>query len=536
MDGSYRLFRLVILVLLVFLTWCFFLEKIDLASSDLGRHLKNGEEFFRAGHIVATNFYSYTQPDYPVVTHHWGAGVLFYAVWNRFGFPGLSVFHASLGALSFLLVFLLTWRRSSFGSAALVSVAVIPVLVSRAEIRPEIFSYLLLSIEMYLLYEVRSGTLNRLWCWVIPVLFLLWVNLHVFFIFGVFLLGLFLVDAWSLRPHRENAAILAKVLVASLVACCINPFGLPGAVEPLILLKEYGYPIIENLPTLAVQRGNPGEPSYWYFEILLLVSFVLAFVVTNSRNYRSHLLELVTLGVFAILAWRYSRAVTLFALLSWPIISVYIENLAWVGRNGRIWASISLATVCVVLVSGLLLKDHHYSPYRKLNVEILQPSLAGTRFYLPTFLKGLPDWLGLYPGVNRAAGFFRENALEGPIFNNYDIGSYLIFHLFPGQRVFVDNRPEAYSVAFFRNVYIPMQNDDALWHSMASKAGFNAIFFFRNDLTSWGNRFLENRLRDPDWALVYLDAYAFIFLRRNKKNGSLINELEIRLPSLSGDT
>jgi hypothetical protein len=385
---------------------------------------------------------------------------------------------------------------------------------------------------MFVLYEVRSGALHRLWYWLIPVLLLLWVNLHVFFIFGVFMLGLFLVDAWKLQPQKKNNQVLLKVVVASLIACCINPFGVQGAVEPLILLKEYGYPIVENLPTLAVQRGNPGEPAWWYFEGMLLVSIGLSFAVVNRKNYRNHLAELATLAVFSILAWRYSRAVTLFALLSWPIICIYIEKLEWVSHNRRAWNGAAFGAVIAVLLLGLLFKNHHYSPYQKLHVGVLQPTLANTRFYLPTFLKGLPDWLGLYPGVNRAAEFFKENEVEGPIFNNYDIGSYLIFHLFPEHRVFVDNRPEAYSVDFFRNVYIPVQNDDALWHAIAAKAGFNTIFFYRNDLTSWGNRFLEYRLTDPDWALVYLDAYAFIFLKRNEKNARIIETHEIRLPDL----
>jgi len=55
--------------------------------------------------------------------------------------------------------------------------------------------------------------------------------------------------------------------------------------------------------------------------------------------------------------------------------------------------------------------------------------------------------------------FFKENNLQGPIFNNYDIGGYLIFNLFPQEKVFVDNRPETYSSEFFQEDYIPMQED-----------------------------------------------------------------------------
>ena len=59
-------------------------------------------------------------------------------------------------------------------------------------------------------------------------------------------------------------------------------------------------------------------------------------------------------------------------------------------------------------------------------------------------------WSGLARGVQGSAKFFQNEGLKGPVFNNFDVGSYLIFYLFPEERPFVDNRPEAYPVEFFK--------------------------------------------------------------------------------------
>lgn len=60
--------------LMVWYGW-FFLEKINLTTADLGRHLKNGEMVLNGEWgILTTNFYSYTEPGFPVVNHHWGGG------------------------------------------------------------------------------------------------------------------------------------------------------------------------------------------------------------------------------------------------------------------------------------------------------------------------------------------------------------------------------------------------------------------------------------------------------------------------------
>ena len=69
------------------------------------------------------------------------------------------------------------------------------------------------------------------------------------------------------------------------------------------------------------------------------------------------------------------------------------------------------------------------------------------------------DWkqkhgLGIVPGLNDAAEFFKREKISGPIFNNADIGGYLIFHLSPSHKVFVDNRMEAYPEDFLKeNIY-----------------------------------------------------------------------------------
>jgi len=120
-----------------------------------------------------------------------------------------------------------------------------------------------------------------------------------------------------------------------------------------------------------------------------------------------------------------------------------------------------------------------------------------------------------------------EHKITGPVFNSYDIGGYLIHYLYPQEKVFVDNRPEAYPTSFFQNTYIPMQEDDAVWKAQDEKIGFNSIFFSYRDFTPWAQQFLIARVKDPLWAPVYIDPYAIIFLKRNEKNKSVIAQFEI---------
>jgi hypothetical protein len=135
--------------------------------------------------------------------------------------------------------------------------------------------------------------------------------------------------------------------------------------------------------------------------------------------------------------------------------------------------------------------------------------------------------------VQESAKFFVENDVQGPIFNNYDIGSYLIFRLFPSERVFVDNRPEAYSVSFLKDVYRAMQRDEELWKKMEQRFQFNVIYFSRRDRTPWAKPFLVRRMQDASWAPVYADRYALILVKRTEANRELIRRFEPKPPDPS---
>ena len=72
-----------------------------------------------------------------------------------------------------------------------------------------------------------------------------------------------------------------------------------------------------------------------------------------------------------------------------------------------------------------------------------------------------------------------------------------------------------------------MQEHEAMWHAVDERFKFNVIYFDRHDLTPWAQPFLIRRVRDPDWAPVFVDAYTLILLRRNDKNADIVRRYEL---------
>ena len=141
---------------------------------------------------------------------------------------------------------------------------------------------------------------------------------------------------------------------------------------------------------------------------------------------------------------------------------------------------------------------------------------------------------GLIKGSGDGAEFFKKEKLAGPIFSNYENGGYLIFHLSPQFKFFVDNRAEAFPSEFFQRMYIPMQMDETFWQAAERYFHFNTIFFSRYDRTVWAGKFIARRLKDPSWALVFMDDNILIFVKRSEQNADMIRQHEFKIIKFKG--
>src|SRR5580658_1604193 len=97
--------QLAIIVLILFWLGYHLAVPVDLVRSDLGRHIKNGELILQGNwDVLYKNYYSYTNPEYPFINHHWFFGVFCYVLWHYFGFSGLSFIYLILELFTFYLL------------------------------------------------------------------------------------------------------------------------------------------------------------------------------------------------------------------------------------------------------------------------------------------------------------------------------------------------------------------------------------------------------------------------------------------------
>lgn len=503
-------------------------EKIELYTrgDDLGRHLKNGELLLSsagaASKLLHTNFYSYATPDFEVVNHHWLSGVVYYLVWKRVGFAGLNAFYVTLGCLTFLLFFRMAQKAAGWAIASTLALPMMPILRLRPSVRPEIFTLLFCSVFLWFLWNHYSGSLGWRSLLVLPAIEVLWVNLHIGFIFGPVFIAAFMLAELLKRPPKETAApgvnpwdtefykekrlLFARwsgILALTLFATLMNPSGVYGAAYPFTIWSNYGMDVMENhsVPYLE-SHGLKGE--YLLIKLTLIVLY-LSFYAVYRRAARFPTGKFILAILLGGMGWFSLRNQTILAMFALAAIGINA------GSEPRALASglpQSLKTLCLalIIVAGA------YNSGRKL---LETKETIG---------------LGLYPDMSAAADFLRASNLEGPLLNNFNIGGYLTHYLYPQYCIYVDSRPEAYPAGFLTEKYTLPLNDEAEWARLLDEYHFNVIFF--SHAATWEEAFCARRVADPNWATVYRQFSILIMVRRNAANQSFIKQHEIPLEKL----
>ncbi|MDO8496198.1 MAG: hypothetical protein Q7S43_01970 [bacterium] len=504
-----------VIVLLVFiLAGVLFFHNLTSINADVGRHIGLGELIWKTKEVPKTNLLSFTAPDFPFINHHWLSEVAFYGVYSigdswLSGLRSVMIFKMIILLATYFLLFLAVKRHNIF-AVVLAFLVSIFVFAARTEPRPEIFSYLIFAAYLLIIYRARSRSDFKNpqgrtfdWLWLLPVLQLFWVNLHIYFIIGPVIYFFFLTEKAILKNINKQDLLIGLTIV---LANFVNPNFIEGALYPLRVFNNYGYSVAENssLLFLAKYFGQwaPQDKLFLVSVFILAGSFILSFW-KNKLKIKTRIFDLMLVTATVALSFKMQRNIPLYALSLWPVMAKNLNDFSNFEKLKK-W----LYALAIFILIG--------------NVYLV----VSGRFY--NWLDSAKTFgLNVSGAAQEGTDFVKVNKIQGPVFNNFDIGSYLAWQLYPDQKVFIDGRPEAYPVEFFDKIYKPMQRDEKVWQEMSEKYGINYVFFAHTDMTEWADEFLTSISRDKEWSMVFLNDAVVVFVKDIEINQSVIGKYQI---------
>ncbi len=492
-----KILRVISLVLLFIFFASFLVHPLYSINQDIGRHLKSGQIIWETKQVYKTNLFSFTEPNNPFINHHWLSEVAFYGLNNAIGLKGLILFKTTVILLAMGLLMASVYSKTRLWPLVLSSLAGFMVFMERTDVRPEIFSYLFLAFFIFAIFKAKNQNQYK-WLWFLPVVQVLWTNMHIYFAVGPTLLFFFVIDRFF--EKREFFKKTALILIATSAATLLNPNFIKGALVPFNILRHYGYSIVENQNIFFLRDYGISLTAINIFEVSLAV-LILSFIIAFKNGRKQITFEVLSAIFFTVMAGKMIRNFGLYGLVFIPIIALNLSTLSLSTTSQVVYPQVRrMFKIGLIVFSALMV--------------FLIFHVVNNDFY---------DWLespkqfglSVPTGAEKAVEFVKKNNIKGPVFNNFDVGSFLIWKFYPEQKVFVDGRPEAYSVDFFEKIYKPMQEDLATWNHYANDVyHINYIFFDYHDITPWAQTFLSFISQDKSWPMVYKDNSVVIFLRQ----------------------
>ncbi len=401
-------------------------------DTDTWWHLRSGQVMVKEHTILRHDLFSHTRQGEAWINHSWGAQVILYGVYELFGGGaqpgatgniGLSLFTAALATAGMGLVYAMCAGNVYVRAFAVVLGAATAAVFWAP--RPQMFSFVLAAGVLYLLYLYKRRHIDRLW--LIPVLVVVWVNLHGGFAMAFLLLlgtlagealGNLAGDRRSEVMHGARLRKLATVTAVSVPAVAINPYGIRMLAYPFETVS------IGALQDFIQEWAAPDFhlPQTWPFLAMLLA--LLAVLATSKE--RTDWMDLVLVIATAGMALMAGRNIALFAVVATPVLSRQAD--AWLTERG--WQLRPRRTVSrgMLFANWALLALVAVGALAKIATTLSERTLRQTQEeFFPVQL----------------ADYLQQTSPAGRLFNSYNWGGYLIFAA-PGVPVFVDGRTDLY--------------------------------------------------------------------------------------------
>jgi hypothetical protein len=460
-------------------------------TPDTWWQMAGGEQILQTGSVPKVDSYSFTVAGNEWVAYQWLSDVLMALAHRLGGLQGLLVLTLGMSAALMFLLYYLTWLRCGNPTVAfLACVLVLPLLMVSFTLRPQVLGYAFFLIILISLERFRRGHARALW--ILPPVFLLWVNTHGTFLFGLLVLGLYWVSGlvefrcgvltarrWSPSQRRH----LLLILLLSVVALTLTPYGTRLAAYPLEMS------LLQPLNISLISEWQPVPVDVWWgkWAVLLLLLFLLGQLVF-PLSWRLEEMALLLGALYA--GFVHQRMVVVFGLVLAPLLAVLLATTVaglarWVGQYRLARESMAF------------------------NAALLAGIVAVTVGFLPSRQQVEHAVAGHYP--RGAVEHLRRHPVEAPMLNVLHWGGYLTWELGREHKVFIDSRIDIYEYAGVLPDYLDIVQARPRALFLLEKYGVEACLLHRQyPLATY-------LAAQPGWRRAYLDEMSILYFLESRQ-------------------
>jgi len=478
--------------------------KTLLGDGDTGWHVRTGEWIMSHGRVPDKDLFSFTKTGQPWFAWEWLWDVVFAWLHQHWGMAAVVVGSALAIALTSALVFRLAFRKSG---NPLIAIALTFLAVASSSIhflaRPHLFTLLFTVVFYTILERVRENRSARLLWW-LPVLTVLWTNVHGGWFMGVVLIGLYgagelasgLFDggpgAWRAAIHRmlPYGACALACLAASLIG--------PYTYHLHVHIWEY---LTDSFQREHIQEMLPisfHNPAARYLEIMLLVGGGACFWHLRRKRFT----ECLLLVFFAHVGLIASRNIPIFGIVAAPVLALAVAEWLRLLEDAPVSAWLRRLTRGLRSMGDSIAEME--GEWRAHLVSAAGLALVTAVLYAPSPPANFRARFDAKEFPAKALASLGDSAAQSRIFTYDQWGDFLIYKLYPRNQVFIDGRSDFYGAKFVQK-YLDIVNVKFKWQQYLNEYGVDTVLLSTDAP-------LAGALKESSrWRVVYDDGDAIVF-------------------------
>lgn len=492
---------------------------------DLWWQLRTGEYIIEKGTVPDVDVFSFTYDGKPWLNVKWGFEVIQATIANALGPEFLPVpqFFANGAMLLFLLLIIRNFSTTTKGTPALISMALLLFLVGmsyRMNGRPELVSYTFTAFYLFVFTQIWRG--KRGWIFALLPAQLLWANMHEGYGTGMVMSAIFMASMWfefwtsSKKGSQARQALLRQsaIFAASWLVVAIHPGGLQMIWHPYEIFTQ----LSENQFTQEIYSA--ANKAYWHMPAFvgLGLGAIAAWHLWQSGKEKGRFkfkqlssaypfFYLVLFAAFFYLSLKSYRNLPFLLLISTPLVAAQLHQM---------FGAVSVKKVSWAV--ALVFLGFYVS--------------IGTNTFYKAFLPAEEFGWGISNAKNPigAAQFIQSKNLSGPAFSDYLSSSYLLWHLQPDFKTFVDLRDLDVFEADDMEISLICCNQpdkrladgQSIWEVIDGRYNFNYVVVLNQAEFLPLHRYLA---KEGLFKLAYADALCSVFVCNNEANSTLLASL-----------
>ena len=506
--GKYFEFGLPLLFFVFIVIFSF--VKIN-GEDDIFWHMQTGKYILQTMSVPSVDVFGYITQGTSWIPFEWLWDCLSYSIYSVGGFLGLYIVNSIFLLLIFTVIYNL-FRKTGIN----LSINILLMLLIyfgafyRIGIKPQMISYLFLVLLIKLLSDYKYFGVNVKRLYFIPLIFLVWANVHMGIFLGAALLLAFGVDLavqkFFYHKEEKNFWIIMGICVLSALVTLINPHGINT------FLYAYSHTKMKMLEEVY-EWMSPFNVNYLgkLFNIIFILFLIAGiFLLVRSLRKKDFFISfsLLIFMYFAVRALRFTVDYIFLAGIFFGIsYAIYFSN------KKKFIPQLQYITGFLLILFIIL------TPGESLYKVLGFPKAFGYGLYEGTFPKKMYD-------------FMKQNKVteigSNP-YQTFEYGGYFIWN-FPSSKNFIDSRnlndsiwTDFYTIVNKKEGYLDLLRKFNIDYFMITRP---TLTMSPDELKTTIISYLS---QTPDeWKLIYWDDISELFVKNTDKFKPLIDKYEYK--------